>query len=190
MEPIVILACPRTGSSLLSYIFASHGVWTGDCRAGDRLNPTGYYENRGLKQLLIQDYGKLVKVGRLATPRPGFRAKVERIIKQQGYESGPWLMKHSALYYPAWHELDPVFISPIRRVKSIAASQERAGMKADIPAHIKAMTESGSFMVDMDKVVGGDYEQLSQAFDLCRLSFDPEIAQSCIHGEYWHSAVS
>ncbi len=42
-EPIIILGSPRSGTSLVSSIFAAHDVWVGTTKDGDQWNPRGYY---------------------------------------------------------------------------------------------------------------------------------------------------
>lgn len=192
MEPIVILGMPRSGSSMISGIFAQHGCWVGRCREGDSMNPKGYFENLDVKDWMIRNHGRLAQTVRMASPGEGFMAYMRLLL---GSYDGPWVVKHSAMYFRAWHEFKPRFVCIRRSKKGILESnrecgylgtKDEAAMIDIIDAHNYAMDLSGGVNVYTDSVVAGDYESLYVAFERCGLEFDPQIAHDFVEPEFWH----
>ncbi len=76
-EPIVVLGCPRSGTSLVAGLLHAHGVWVGDCRAADEHNPRGYFENKAI--------AKLRRGPDCDRDPPLVRGDVHRILGGEGY---------------------------------------------------------------------------------------------------------
>jgi len=193
VEPIVILAMPRSGSSMTAGIFAKHGVWVGPYQAGDKTNARGHFECLPIKREIVKAAGKLVEAGTLARPVDGWRHRVEAIIAAHGYNCGPWMVKHSAMYYPLWHEFNSRFVCVRRSVAAVKESGKRTGYLTNpeaIPAHTKAMDHVrdhlGGVDVFTDELVAGNYSSLERAFDNCLIDFDPAIADDFIDPSLWH----
>lgn len=193
VDPIIIISLPRSGSSMTAGIFARHGVWVGPYKDGDSRNAKGYYESLPFKQAIIKTVGKIVHKGVLAPEVKGWRQTAERILENNGYDGGPWLVKHSAMYYPIWHEFSPKFICVRRNVESVKKSGKASGYltnAAAIQPHVEAMDyvrdHLGGVDVFTDEVVYGNFESLRRAFDHAGISFVPGIADDFVEPNLWH----
>lgn len=191
--PIIIISLPRSGSSMTAGLFAKHGVWVGPYRKGDRHNAKGYFESLPFKHEIIKTVGRIVHKGTLAPKVEGWKQTALNLIRANGYEGGPWLVKHSAMYYPLWHEFDAKYICVRRDPESIKASGRASGYlkNADaIQPHINAMDyvrdHLGGVDVFTDELITGDYSSLERAFDNCLIDFDPAIANDFIDPSLWH----
>ena len=201
-RPILILAMPRSGSSMTAGIFAKHGVWCGGCTAPNEFNAKGYFENKRLKRELIIRYGKLTAAGPVTdfeerpevVPQDGFAQSVREIIRAEGYRQGPWLFKFSALYWRAFDDFDPLYVG-VRRAGVADANlgrvrmfgtPDRGRVERMVRLHYDAIEASGAPVVDTDAVVRGDYGTLQSAFDHCGLPFEPEVADHFVDPALWH----
>jgi len=174
-------------------IFAKHGVWVGPYKAGDNKNQKGYFESLPFKQAIIERVGEIVHKGVLAPQVEGWKDQAIDLIERNGYECGPWLVKHSAMYYPLWHEFDAKYICVRRDLKAIERSGQSSGMLRNpkaIPPHVEAMDyvrdNLGGVDVFTDEIVKGDYSSLERAFEACGLDFNPAIANTFIEPNLWH----
>lgn len=174
-------------------IFAHHGVWVGPYRQGDQYNAKGYFESTPFKHLLLKHAGTVVKDARIAKPVDGWREMAKKTVKANGYSGGPWLVKHTALYYRLWHEFTEARYICVRRdLDGVYKSWRKTGMvrnMATADVHLKAMddinTRLGGVDVYTDEVVRGNYSSLEKAFDYCGLSFDSTIADSFVDPSLW-----
>lgn len=174
-------------------IFARHGVWTGSCFMGDRHNPRGYFENIDIKSLMKMWFGNLVHENKLATPRENWKQAVEHTIREDGYHSGPWLVKTSPLYYRVWEEFSPFWVN-VRRpkehiinscLKTRMVNRPKEDLGRFIDFHNELMDQRG---VDVftEELIDGDYSSLENAFDYCGLEFNETIARNFIREDHWH----
>ncbi len=198
-EPIIVLGTPRSGSSMTAGIFAEHGVWTGTCRGPTKHNAKGHFENVVIKRTIIQTQGAIVTEGRLAKQLPGFRDKVEQAVKSNEYESGLWLWKGSALYWPAFYEFHPQWVTCKRPSEQIFAScrssrifgrylsDER--LKEIIELHREQMNylknERGAFEVDTCAVALGDYSTVELALKGCGVEPDRDGIDAFVDVSLW-----
>lgn len=192
MEPVVILGMPRSGSSMVAGLFAEHGCWYGRCRAGDKMNPKGYYENLDIKDWMIRNHGRLAQTTQMARRGKPLRPFVKGLLK--GHE-GPWIAKHSAMYLMAWWEFRPTFVCVRRSVKGIMGSNSECGylgtkdphdMRTIIDAHHSAMDLSSGVNVYTDALVAGDYESLYLAMKTAGLNMDESKVRGFVDPEHWH----
>ena len=193
MEPIIILAMPRSGSSMTAGLFAKHGVWVGPYRKGDSRNAKGYYESAPFKQSLVDNCGRLAPDGKLAKPVEGWRNIAELLLDDHGYKGGPWLVKHSAMYYPVWHEFSPQYICVRRDLRAVEQSGKATGYfrnSAAIEPHVEALDyvrdNLGGVDVFTDEIVQGNYSSLQPAFDACGLKMDESIVRDFVDPTLWH----
>jgi len=192
-QPIIIISLPRSGSSMTAGIFAQHGVWVGPSKDADDHNAKGYFESLPFKQAIIDAVGRIVHRGVLAPQVPGWKSQALGLIERHGYTGGPWLVKHSAMYYPIWHEFDARYICVRRDLKAIERSGRQSGYlrnAAAIPPHVEAMDHVrdhlGGVDVFTDEVVRGNYDSLERAFDYCGLELDPSIVNDFVDPTLWH----
>lgn len=191
VEPIVILAMPRSGSSMTAGIFHLHGCWEGRCRKGDKTNPKGYHENLDVKDILIRRYGRLAQGIVPAASGDGFRNEVLKLKP-----TPPWMVKHSAMYRRAWDEFNPKFVCVRRSVEGLIGSNKRTGflgtnndekMRAIIAAHHKEMDASGGVEVYTDEVVGGNFTSIINALKYCGLEPDVKKIKDFVEPKLWEA---
>jgi len=195
-EPIVILAFPRTGSSMVAGVFREHGIFTGKCLGITPKIPTGAVENMGMKQILKSDYPLGIET--IKDFKPGFRDKITSLMKAEGYIDGPWMAKHAAAYWKVWGEFSPKYVTVERDFESVMSSNTISGMsgkfgdeledayKVNLEAMKEVREKFGAPLVKSDDVVSGDLSSLEVAFDYCGLDFDPDKARAVIKPEHWH----
>lgn len=178
---------PRSGSSMVAGIFAKHGVWAGTPYDGRTWDGEPCYENRLIKKHLIKTYGRLEMGPEL--DKPGGE-EMPDLIKQDGYKSGPWLFKVSAMYWRAFSELRPKVITIRRPLDSIRKSVKRDNLRVNINGHAEIMDRlesEGAYRIDTPRLIDRDYSQIEIVFSCCGLKFQPEIADSFIRPKLWHS---
>lgn len=191
-EPVVVIGCARSGTSMTAGIFVRHGCWVGTCREPDRYNAKGYFENTAIKAALLKRWGYLKQAMQVAEPEPGWKGTVKHLTGLQGYKGGPWLVKHGALYWRAWHEFEPTFVCVYRDPEAIMESDKRGSFSitpeaiALIRDEMDGVCEAGGFRVDSERVVDGDYSQIEPAFEDAGLEFDPAIADDFVDPDLWH----
>jgi len=199
MEPILILGQPRSGTSMTAGIFAQHGVWTGTCREGNQFNEKGFFENLHIKKVIIAMQGRVVHAGVLGQPMPGFRAMVLAAIYEDGYRSGPWLWKGSALYWPAFYEFKAKIVvcrRPVGQIfDSCRSSEVIFGkelpddlLRENIAIHHKQMdylVDMGACEVDTWGVAQGDYDTIDNALEYCGIEFDHELTHAFVDSSLW-----
>lgn len=126
--PLLIAGAPRSGTSLSAEAFRACGVWVGKvsslCENLEikRVLKT-LLRKGGMDPLALQSWedvgGDSVKL----------RAEVERIVRRQGYEGGPWLFKDVKLVFArrVWSRAfpDATWATVWRPVREILASMER-----------------------------------------------------------------
>jgi hypothetical protein len=110
-RPIVVIGHPRSGTSLVCGLLNRAGVWCGFMREPDATNPKGDFENEQLRRLPANGHTLISWTD------------VERILAEQGYTGGPWLVKiGDPARWWRWRELDPITIKVRRTHASILAS--------------------------------------------------------------------
>lgn len=194
-EPILVMAMPRSGSSMVAGLFAAHGVWVGTYWPGDQWNAKGHFENVPIRNALKERFGKIVGTGEPADPVDGWRDKCLGLIRGDGYDGGPWLFKGTAMYWPLWGEFSPRWVCVRRSLDAIRSSGEASGMlrgvsDAALQAHVDALDhirdDLGGVDVDTSALVGeGDYSTLERAFEHCGIEMDPEIVDEFIDPGLW-----
>lgn len=178
---------------MVAGIFAKHGVWVGPYQRGDRTNRKGHFECLPIKHAMIKAAGRLTNKGELAPKVAGWKETALQIIRANGYDGGPWLVKHSAMYYPLWHEFDASYICVRRDPESIKASGRETGYLKNenaIGPHIEAMDyvrdHLGGVDVFTDEIVRGNFESLRNAFRYTGVPFTPAIADDFVEPNLWH----
>lgn len=177
---------------MVAGIFHNHGCWAGNCIPADKMNPTGYFENKDVKDWMIRHHGRLAQTTQMATPGEGFR---DYMLKLLGNWQGHWMVKHSAMYFRAWHEFKPKFVCIRRSMKGLLSSNRECGylgtrdqdqMIQIIEAHHAAMDLSGGVNVYTDAVAAGDYESLVMALEFSGIEPDEQTIHDFVNRDYWH----
>lgn len=198
-RPVVIVGTPRSGTSMTAGLFARHGCWTGECRKPNRHNPKGFFENLELKKILLKRAGAIVHEGRVAEYHPGFAKDINNLLVSQGYEGGPWLMKHSALYWKLWQDFYPIWVvcwrDPVSIVQSGMKSGYFAGGKTEkalmerIALHHEEMRNIEGHHVDTQKVAFGDFSSIRPAIEEIG-EFNEELAAKFVDRSHWHHVAA
>lgn len=199
-EPILVMALPRSGSSMTAGILAAHGVWVGPNRNDSRRNRKGDFENTRLKKLVIARYGRgAVSNAIPISPVDGFKPEVLRVLKIDGYVAGPWLWKGSVMYYPAWHEFNPTVVVCRRDPEAALQSALRPpfvyreldtnAIRRVIQRHnqeLDRLVAAGAYEVDTQAVAMGDFSSIQRAVEGCGLQFDEKATADFVDPTMWH----
>ncbi len=167
-QPIIIVAPPRSGSSMVASIFAANGVWCGEHplkRMSNTPVPYPSFENKAIESVLRLG-------GRIADAVPD-----DCLWFFKGGPRWAWLI---LAQYP-----DAKIVKVKRKQKSILASSD-AGKKHGRIAQIKQVDKFDGPYIDSDEILKGDLSSIAEAFDYCGLRLDEGIAKKCIHPDLWH----
>lgn len=196
-QPILVMAMPRSGSSMLTGIIHRHNVWVGHCNPGNKRNPRGYFENIHLKQATREWMGGINWDAKIIPFREGWRDRVAQALERQSYPEGArWVYKDSALKWKMWGEFDPWWIKCRRDHESVFRSCRQCSfpdprlsahqLHERIKLHDRVMDEIPGVDVYTPDLVAGNYRQLRQAFDYLQLDLDTEIVDDFVIDEAWH----
>lgn len=176
---------------MVAGILALHGVWAGRCREPDRLNRKGYYENLDFKAANIEAAGRLAQSGELAGAPPEWFSKQ---IRRFAPDSGPWMAKFSALYYPLWEQFNPRWIKVRRNAEEIMRSNITTGFFGTddlgrimelIQAHNHAMNGLPGEDVYTNELIRGDLRSIRTAIQYVGLEFDAGETLDFIDPALW-----
>lgn len=177
-NPILLYMTGRSGSSTIAGIFHLCGAWVGNCMPPNEYNRRGYFENRQIKRLMLETYGKNW-TGLPPDPKPGFHKKVKEILEREGYKDGPWMFKTGAFYHKVWNPSHVVKIK--RNVPDTLKSYKECGflnqysedeIKFIVDRQNKIMDSLDGFEINAEKVFDRDYSELKIAIEGCGLTFD------------------
>jgi hypothetical protein len=195
-RPIVILTTPRSGSSLVAGLFAAHGVWVGKTIPITSSNPKGNFEGTAVGSVLDRHYGALVGIGECGAYQPFCAAEIVEAIRADGYASGPWLWKGSAMYWRAFIDLDPIIVTVRREEEAIKKSNTRCprlGRRSPAEALVahrlvldKLEDYGRALRVDSELLIDHDYRQIVAVFHRCGIEFDVSLADYWIEPDLWH----
>lgn len=196
-DPIVVIGMPRSGTSMVAGVFAAHGVFVGTCKEADSKNEKGFFEHVGFTELVIKLYGRgVISKNRVPEPHLDFKGRLMALMEEDGYDGGPWLIKHAHVYHRIWEGFNPRFVVVKRDAGSISQSAEDLGWRSSISYIIECQKmldrvakKHGAPVVDSNEVVKGNYDSLRAAFDSCGLIFNPWVAGQFIEPKLWRHSV-
>jgi len=180
-EPIIIVGTPRSGTSMVAGLFHCHGVFVGECREADGLNPKGYFENIELDVLRSVDLLQ--------------RRAVGKILCGQGYNGGPWLAKHTPRYHHCWREFQPKFVKVRRDTEQVLRSRIASGCFDETEAEARQIVDRDVNIMERhikgpvvmtDEVARGSYGTLRAAMEFCGIAFSDSIADDFVEASLWH----
>ena len=195
-NPIVVLAFPRTGSSMISQIIEKHGIFLGKGGDPNQFCPTGNSQNLNLEHILIDMFGMGIHL--IKEPQKGFRKRMLDAIYAEGYDGGDWMAKHAAVYWKVWEEFEPRYINVRRSLSSIFMSNTVSNMAGrqgkDLMDALDVNIEQMRIVnkkydapyIESDEVVAGNYESLENALNHYGIEFDPTIPEQVIDRSHWH----
>lgn len=187
-RPIIIVGERRSGTSLISNIFYEHGAWIGNCREADEFNKKGYFENIEIAKIVS-------KIGKNPLLKDCFKRKIYDVLKNEGYEGGPWLVKHYVTHWYLWQGFDPIYITVKRRpdliFKSLCNVDKKfntQSTKIKIQKAIFILKQVPGIEIKTKSVIEGKYGRLKKAFKAADMEFDKQIVESVIDKKEWHYA--
>lgn len=177
-RPVVVMSIPRSGSSMTAGCLALHGFWLGRCFDADQWNAKGYFENAGVNTLHYKYGGPAVSTGRHVRPDPRFAEEVRELMRAEGYWGGPWLVKHSAIYWRHYIPFNPVWVCVYRDMEACWRSQQRSMKRVSVYAlwrHFEELDELcrlGGHRVDAERLWDGDFSQLAPPLEAVGKTLD------------------
>jgi hypothetical protein len=135
-SPILITGAARSGTSMVAGAINICGAFGGTMSGPNRNNQKGMFENHVIRNQIMKPYLQEIgadKMGQFPLPEVStlsipinWKGRVERILQEQGYKSGPWFYKGAkmCLMWPVWHYAFPnaKWIIVRRRTGDIARS--------------------------------------------------------------------
>lgn len=139
--PILITGCARSGTSMVAGIINLRGAFGGIMSGPTRNNAKGMFENAKIRNDIVKPYLTSInadKMGQYPLPDidnlpipPKWGNRIEEIMKEQGYEDGPWMYKGAkmCLMWPVWNYAFPnaKWIIVRRRTGDIITSCVKTG---------------------------------------------------------------
>jgi hypothetical protein len=198
-DPIVLFGSPRGGTSLAAGCFVNHGFWVGKTFGGPGgIGSGGYvnYENDRIKQFCKRNW-KLNAGYLMENPEA---ADLHKYCESVVPGNTPWLFKGPTEYYPIFAKwfprMTPVFVfrneyQAIEAVVRRRGEQERSHAAEIIKSRYRTQNEIlllhvGSYRVDADSIVGGDYDQIEAVLSSYEIDLDPEACGKHIDPSKWH----
>ena len=186
----------RSRSSLVSKIFASHGVWWGNTPKTSRGYQT--YENQIIKQIQKD----IIKPKKGVLPFCEELELTEEVIKsfhaslKKHYllncplGTNRWSMKTGVEYFNAWKDLNPYNIFIKRDPKGVANSIVEKGIGEYQHAFDAAQwrynymqriqERSGGVFVSTDDIIKGEYKGVREAIEYCGIEYDEKAVEAAI----------
>ena len=195
-RPICLWMTSRSRSSLVSKIFANHGVWWGNTLRISKGYET--YENLVIKQIqkdvIKPKSGNLPYCEKLNLDEKTLNTFHEK-LDQHLYSSMPinhkkWSMKTGVEYFNAWKDLNPynIFIkrNPYdisqsihnKRIGDINSAFYAANWRFDYMDEIQK--KYGGIVVDTDNIINGNYEEVEKAMEYCEIEYNQRALESAI----------
>ena len=169
-DPILIVGCARSGTSMTAGMINICGAFGGDMYGPGPWNQKGMFENIDIRANIVKPY--LQKIGvdpRGQRPLPNnrqvfevsppeveaWRRKVRQSIRNQGYRDGEWFYKcpKSAMIWFLWHQAFPEakwvivrrrhedIINSCLKTKFLTAYQNKEGWQSWVDAYERRFME-------------------------------------------------
>lgn len=169
-DPIIIIGCARSGTSITAGMISICGAFGGDMYGPSAEAQRGMFENRYLRMNVIKPYLKSIGVDPMGQkPLPNNRQVFEvspyeayqwhdlivNMIQKEGYKDGPWFVKctKSAHLWYMWHLAFPHakwvivrrnhrdIINSCLKTRFMRAYRDQAGWQKWIDQHEKRFAE-------------------------------------------------
>jgi len=215
-EPILIVGCARSGTSMVAGIVHLCGAFGGNMSGPNYYNRKGMFENAVIRNKITkpylrdQDYDPL---GQYPLPDTGalwimrsLRTRVQDIMRTQGWdEESPWFYKGAklCLVWPAWHYAFPEakWISVRRRDEDIFQSclktgfmrafDDKEGWQWWIDQHkerFEEMKQSRQVReVWPEKMMNGDYGEMRKVVEWVGLNWKDQEVRDFIEPKLYGS---
>jgi len=180
IDPILIVGCARSGTSMTAGILNICGAFGGEMYGPNTFNQKGMFENILIRQDIVRPYLKKIGADPMAQrPLPNnrqvfevsppeaeeFRRRIQQTIQYQGYKDGPWFYKcpKSCLIWYIWHLAFPNakwiivrrdhdgIISSCLKTRFMRAYQDAAGWQTWIDQHERRFKEMKTAGLDVQE---------------------------------------
>lgn len=185
MSGVLVVGPLRSGSNMVAGIFARHGVFFGDCKPADELNPRGYFENVWLWEAFKR------------RPEPWPDVWFEQ-LKREGWDGvQPWGAKIGP-HFDRWklmRRTGPTVVVACKRPKGQIEASRRRGFEATgnplggsmSLGHILAYRDTQIDLIHTDKIVaGGQRLELASALAGLGLELDQRVVDEWIDPSLWN----
>ncbi len=195
-RPICLWMTSRSRSSLVSKIFANHGVWWGNTPKTSRGYQT--YENQIIKQIqkdtIKPKKGILPFCEELELTEESIKS-FHAVLKKHYLSNCPqetnrWSMKTGVEYFNAWKDLNPYNIFIKRDPKGVANSIVEKGIGEYQHAFDAAQwrynymhrieEKFGGVFISTDDIIKGDYKAVREAIEYCGIEYNAKAVEAAI----------
>lgn len=208
MDPILVAAPPRSGTSMIAGLLHHHGVQVGEFRA-NKDNPRGGFENIHIKKV-VKD--QLKKNGYDLNPiyiQPTtfkndlqFRENALKFIPDS---TKPWLFKEFRVLmtWPLWYKYFPnsIYVLNRRNIQDNLKSMQnhhlisKRGSTRALRFWIEWARERqeeiakycSHVWVDVDKIWAGDLSEAKKVIEACSIEFDEQTTKEWINPNLCHN---
>lgn len=207
IDPILVAASPRSGTSMIAGLLHHHGADAGDFRIG-KGNPKGGFEDINIKQVMKN---VLTSNGYNLNPisiqpdsfdlDPDFRLRVLQCVTNP---DEPWLVKEFRILmtWPLWQEHfpDAIYVLNRRNIADNLQSMQKhrviskRGSSHNLRFWIKWARGKQELIakycshvwVDVDRIWQGDMDEAKKVVEAYGLDFNRKIAEDWIEPSLWH----
>ena len=222
-SPILITGAARSGTSMIAGIIYICGAWGGKMAGKTRYNKRGMFENSEIRETLVKPalermgcdklgQKPLPDIERIKNPNAYFVAhwgrEIEKIIKGQGYVSGPWMYKGAkmCLMWPIWSAAYPwaKWIIVRRKDNDIVNSCMKTGFMKRyktpegwgewVGEHKKRFAEMHNAGLDIvevwpTKAIHGDLTEIKAMIEKLGLQWMEQEVRDFICPDLWHASM-
>jgi len=188
IRPIMLWMTSRSRSSLVSKIFAEHGVWWGDTQVTD---PAGYdwYENQTIKALQKRVFGGLRTKNPIIPPIHPVHRFIEEL--QPLIPNKRWSVKTGVEFFHAFQPLKPYNVFILRDPRGVADSICRKRLGTDWDEAFQTATwrfelmkhyseKYGGVFINTDNIVAGDMTDTKLVVEYCDIIYEPSAVERAI----------
>lgn len=187
-RPIMLWMTSRSRSSLVSKIFAEHGVWWGDTQVTD---PAGYdwYENQTIKALQKRVFGGLRTKNPVVPSIDPINTFIENL--QPLIPNKRWSVKTGVEFFHAFQPLNPYNVFILRDPKDVADSICRKRPGTDWNEAFQTALwrfqlmnqyseKHGGVFINTDNIVAGNTSDIKMAVEYCDIEYDPNAVKRAL----------
>ena len=201
ISPIIVLGNPRSGTSLIMALLQRAGAWVGTCNPGNAKYPSGTLENIHLRRAMGQMFKPaIVSNSNPFESRDAWVRVASNIIVKDGYNGGPWAVKHSLRFWPAWVPFQPKWVLTRRHHLDILKGLRRKGNTRPDKLILERLkwNEEQLDRVDMryqalnvysDKMIHGNEAALKELLSFTGLNCDVTDIMEVVRPELWGRAI-
>jgi len=207
-SPIIVTGAARSGTSLVTGIFAHCGAWVGETFDGTPDNPKGFMENITIRERVLKPL--LAKAGadpKGQRPLPELKdlpdisvtGQILTAINRQGYPGGPWVFKgvKCCLTWPIWVRSFPEatwiivrrdpedILTSVLNASFMRAYRSREGWRKWYSVYDQRLCElEGSalnkYVVRPADIVRGDFGMIREAVRASGLAWDQKAVDKWV----------